>query len=110
EILDWQVARQELAVAVHQVGTRRDDCRGAAAFPGFEQGDMDETDSHQRESGNTQDRSDNDAPLVNGLAHILTYWGRAPAAQPEAGRWRCGPGCCSAAQARCRGAESGRRS
>jgi len=95
-----QVTGEKFAIAVGEIGAGDDRGRGAHAIQRFQQGDMDQTDSHQRESGNTEDRSDNNATLKDSgsLVHILTCRNRVP----ESGRWRCAPGCCSAARGSCR--------
>ena len=77
KILHRQIARQEFAVAVGEIGAGGHYGRGMAAARRSQKRDMNKADSHQRESGNAQNRSDNNAPLKDRwcLAHILTYWG-----------------------------------
>src|SRR5689334_22511299 len=93
QVLDRQVARQQFAIAVGQVGAGHDFRRQADAIQRFQQRDMDQADSHQRESGDTEDRSDNDAPLKDSgcRVHILS----SNPHMPESGAGICALALCT---------------
>ena len=72
EILDRQVARQQFAIAVDQIGAGDDGVIGeAATAAAAHQGHIDQAKSHQRESGDAEDRSDDDAPLEDAGASLM---------------------------------------
>jgi hypothetical protein len=75
KILHGEVARQQLAIAIGQIGardreTRRENVKGAVTA---QYGDIDQTNANESEGHRAQDCSDNDAPLYDAgpFAHAI---------------------------------------
>ena len=83
EVLDRDVARQDLAVAVDEIGAiGGDGGRDRAALAAWNTRDIDKAHQHQREGRDAHECAEDDPPLKDGgrLVHVTSGWQRGASA------------------------------